>query len=97
MTDVARNRANRKKALVAANIVVWLFQGIYTVSPIDLIPDLVPLIGWMDDAFGLALAIAFTVYTVAVVRRHGVKALLPGPAAPSGEPEVLTIEEIERL
>ena len=83
-----RNHQNRRKALVAANILVWLFQGAYTVSPIDLIPDVVPLIGFADDFFGLILAIVFTVYTVSVIRRRGVHALLPGKAP-------LAIEQVE--
>ncbi|MBW1881042.1 MAG: DUF1232 domain-containing protein [Deltaproteobacteria bacterium] len=56
---------------------MWVFQGLYTVSPIDLIPDILPLLGWVDDLFGLMVTVAFTVYTLSILRKHGVKALLP--------------------
>ena len=31
---------------------------IYVVSPIDAIPDLIPIVGWLDDAEVVAAAIA---------------------------------------
>jgi uncharacterized membrane protein YkvA (DUF1232 family) len=34
-----------------------ILLGIYTVSPIDLVPDTLPLLGWLDDATLLALFI----------------------------------------
>ena len=55
---------DRKKLLLLANLGTWLAAGVYTVSPIDLLPDFIPLIGWMDDFVSLAVAVAFTIYTV---------------------------------
>ena len=77
VAPLARNLANRKKVLIAGNIVMWVLQGLYTVSPIDLIPDILPLVGWVDDLFGLMVTVAFTVYTLSVLYKHGAKALLP--------------------
>jgi uncharacterized membrane protein YkvA (DUF1232 family) len=77
VAPLARNFANRKKVLIAGNIVMWVLQGLYTVSPIDLIPDILPLLGWVDDLFGLMVTVAFTVYTVSILYKHGAKALLP--------------------
>jgi uncharacterized membrane protein YkvA (DUF1232 family) len=42
----------------------WLKLGaalivLYVVSPIDLIPDWIPVVGWMDDAVLVPLAIRF--------------------------------------
>jgi uncharacterized membrane protein YkvA (DUF1232 family) len=34
-----------------------LLLALYVLSPIDLIPDWVPILGWMDDATVLALGI----------------------------------------
>jgi len=77
VAPLARNLANRKKVLIAGNIVMWVLQGLYTVSPIDLIPDILPLVGWVDDLFGLMVTVAFTVYTLSVLYKHGARALLP--------------------
>lgn len=34
-----------------------LLLALYVISPIDLIPDIVPLLGWLDDATLLAFAL----------------------------------------
>jgi len=54
------------KALLAkpgAQLVLFLFTIIYVLSPVDVIPDIMPLIGWMDDAaVFLAQLASFVVY-----------------------------------
>lgn len=40
---------------------------LYGVSPIDLIPDLIPLLGWSDDA---ALGILALVWAVRIIRKR---------------------------
>jgi uncharacterized membrane protein YkvA (DUF1232 family) len=32
-----------------------ILLALYVISPVDLIPDLIPLLGWLDDAVLLAL------------------------------------------
>ena len=32
---------------------------LYVISPVDLIPDVLPVIGWLDDVGVLGLALAF--------------------------------------
>ncbi len=44
-----------------------LFAAAYAVWPLDLIPDLVPLISWLDDAGVASAAIA---WAAASVQRH---------------------------
>ena len=40
-------------------LVVLLIWGGYIISPIDILPDTMPLIGWIDDIGISALAMAF--------------------------------------
>lgn len=44
-----------------------LFAVIYFVSPVDALPDVVPILGWLDDV-GVLSAAAF--FMVREVRRH---------------------------
>ncbi len=67
----------RNKKLVITNLLMFLFTGIYTVSPIDLLPDVIPLLGWADDGTGWIITLLFTVYTLYSLRKHGLAALTP--------------------
>jgi uncharacterized membrane protein YkvA (DUF1232 family) len=79
--DAALNVASRRrKMMVIGNILVWLIDGVYTVSPIDLVPDVIPLLGFADDLLGFLIAIAFTIYTVRTLRQKGVQGLMPSNA-----------------
>jgi uncharacterized membrane protein YkvA (DUF1232 family) len=56
---------------------LWLLLG-YLVSPVDLVPDVIPVVGYADDVVVVAWALR------AVVRRAGVDALVrhwPGSTA----------------
>lgn len=48
---------------------LFLLSAVYVLSPADLIPDLVPVIGWLDDIGVAALAAAFLLRTIAPYRR----------------------------
>ena len=41
---------------VLATVFVWGLAIAYFLSPIDIITDLLPLVGWADDLGGFALA-----------------------------------------
>ena len=57
---------------------LWLLLA-YLASPIDLVPDVIPVIGWADDAVVVALALR------AVTRRAGPEALeRHWPGTPDG-------------
>lgn len=84
--------ADKRKALLAANLVAWVAQGLYTVSPIDMIPDIVPLIGFADDLLGLFVTLAFTLYTLSLLWQHGPRGLLPGNAGREHREGVIDIE-----
>lgn len=60
-----------------AKVALWLLLP-YLASPIDLIPDFIPVLGHLDDALLVAAALAY------VVRRSGrdvVEELWPGSEA----------------
>ncbi len=100
----------RNKKLITVNLLMLVFTGLYTISPIDLIPDLIPLLGLADDGAGWLITGAFTMYTLWSLKRHGWKALRValGPKA-EGAPvideaevqgavyEPLSLEEIRAL
>ena len=93
-------------------LVLWLFQLIYTLSPVDVIPDIVPVVGWLDDLTGWGIVLALTAWTVTKVVEVGPVLVVRGREvaenleargarlAPTREPEVyepLTPEEIVGL
>lgn len=47
-----------RKAPRGAKVILALFALLYIVSPIDAIPDVLPLIGWLDDALVALVAVA---------------------------------------
>lgn len=82
-----------KRVLAAAAVVAWLAQAFYVLFPLDLLPDFIPVIGWIDDLAGLVGLAATTLWMVRTVREVGVGPLLglrpasrlgrsPEPAAP---------------
>ena len=63
------------KRLLSANAVMWLFQMLYTVSPIDIIPDIIPLLGWMDDGLLFLITVGFTAFTMHRMYKAGTNPL----------------------
>lgn len=51
-------------------LAAWLVQLLYTLSPVDIVPDVVPVLGWMDDASLLLVVLAFTAWSVYTGWRH---------------------------
>lgn len=86
---MARQTTNPRR-LLNANLILGLITALYTVSPIDLIPDVIPLLGWADDGAGWLGTFAFTLYTAYRIHRAGgLKALRAegGPAPVAAQPK----------
>src|SRR5918999_6300379 len=67
----ADERVPRRRKLVLVGLVAYL------AAPVDLVPDLIPVAGQLDDAIVLALALRFVLQSAgaAIVQEHW-----PGPA-----------------
>lgn len=62
--DMEKNQRERRGAPVvwkALSIIVALAAAAYTASPIDAVPDAIPVLGWLDD-IGFVLMAALNVY-----------------------------------
>ncbi len=42
----------RTRKMLITNLLMFLATGVYTVSPIDLLPDVIPFLGLADDGVG---------------------------------------------
>jgi len=59
----------------------------YLVFPLDLIPDVIPIIGWLDDLGLVTLAIAFTASQAAKYENKKLSVLPPLESAPRAAPQ----------
>lgn len=75
-----------------------LLQLLYLVVPVDLVPDLIPVVGWIDDVVVLMAGICATAVGSYLVRQRGARALeAPGQGALEDAYEPLSPEEIRAL
>jgi uncharacterized membrane protein YkvA (DUF1232 family) len=71
--------------------VVLLGTLVYLVSPIDISPDVIPLVGWIDD--GLVATIAITEITQMLVdRKRRLKANIPADGGENSSHEVIDVK-----
>lgn len=55
-------------------VAIVVLAGVYVVSPLDIVPDILPILGWVDDAAVIAFA------------RKKIIAVLSGPTQPPPPP-----------
>lgn len=49
---------SKPKQRMSPQMIIGLIAGLYGISPIDVIPDFIPLVGWADDGGVIVLALA---------------------------------------
>ena len=81
----------RKRWMGLVAMLLWVAQAAYILFPFDLLPDFIPVIGWMDDLVSLIGLGATTVWMVKTVRESGLAQLL------GTEPEVIEAEAYEPI
>ncbi len=64
---------NTNRALVALTVAAWVAQVLYIALPVDLVPDLLPVVGWFDDLVGLSGTLGLTAFTVKRLMDEGVR------------------------
>ncbi len=77
-----------KRMLVLSAGGMWIAQILYVLSPIDLVPDLVPVLGWLDDVVAIGATGLFTAWVYRQVSgREGFSDLVPEALRPRSVPE----------
>ncbi len=57
-------KEGKNSAILLTTVAAWFTTAAYAVSPIDLIPDILPVLGQLDDLFWLFVVVLFTGYSV---------------------------------
>ena len=84
-------------AMLALALAWGGFQLLYTLSPIDLLPDVIPVLGWLDDLVGLLSSGAMIVWSASKVVQHpSLQPQLHGDPPESLAYEPLAPDEVRR-
>ena len=75
-TDTPMDELTKKRLRAALAIGLWLAQAAYILFPFDLLPDFIPVIGWLDDLLSLGGLGATTIWMVRLVQDVGIRRLL---------------------
>lgn len=47
-------------AWLLLTVLAWVAQVLYFISPIDLVPDILPVVGWADDILAFVVTLCVT-------------------------------------
>lgn len=50
MSTTSELQTNVKPLSLRAKIIITIACALYVLSPIDVVPDIFPIVGWIDDA-----------------------------------------------
>lgn len=75
-TDAPMDELTKKRLRAALAVGLWLAQAAYIVFPFDLLPDFIPVIGWLDDLLSLGGLGATTIWMLRLVQDVGIRPLL---------------------
>jgi len=75
--------------LVKSVAALWVAQLLYLISPIDLLPDIIPIIGYL---FSLIATICFTAFAAWRLRSTGFADLMPAALRPASLSDVAVPE-----
>ena len=81
LQDVGRYFRDRQVSLARKSLV--LFAAAYAVMPLDLVPDVIPVFGWLDD-IGVVAAVAAFIWRD--VKRHAARLSAEQTAALASQP-----------
>lgn len=71
MTEQGRDIPKKLLARPGMQVFLFICTLLYVISPVDIIPDVIPVIGWLDDAAVFIAQIAsFIFYLKETRRRH---------------------------
>lgn len=59
---------DKKSKLKISAIISIVVALVYLLIPVDVVPDAVPVVGWIDDAIAILVAVANTIRLVAKMR-----------------------------
>lgn len=94
-----RSASTVRMALALA--VVWAGLALWLVSPVDPLPDVIPVVGWLDDLLAVSAGLGLTALLVGgpLSRRlvGDPRAALEGPAAHGETYEPWSVEDIRAL
>jgi hypothetical protein len=71
-----------QRGLVTSVGTAWALWALYVVSPIDLLPDLIPVLGLLDDLAAFVAVVAFTAFVAVRLRGSGFAGLMPEALRP---------------